>query len=115
MEKKEKHFLIGNSHSFLFFLSGNFLNLLSTVSISSIFFSSSFSPKILANRLSFIVALYLYKQLECMNTPELNLFVPQEIDMADACPKELIVDECLSGIDVFDFVLLRDVKCEKER
>ena len=28
-----------------------------------------------------------------MNTPELNPFVPHEIDMADACPKELIVDE----------------------
>ena len=28
-----------------------------------------------------------------MNTPELNTFVPDEIDLADACPKELIVDE----------------------
>ena len=28
-----------------------------------------------------------------MNTPELNPFVPDEIDRADACPKELIVDE----------------------
>ena len=28
-----------------------------------------------------------------MNIPELNLFVPHAIDMAGACPKELIVDE----------------------
>ena len=28
-----------------------------------------------------------------MSTPELNPFVPHEIDKADACPKEPIVDE----------------------
>ena len=33
----------------------------------------------------------LEKQLEYMNTPELNPFVPDEIDIADACPEELIV------------------------
>ena len=55
-----------------------------------------------------------------MNTPELNLFFPDEIDVVEACPKELIVDEnhemkrilifcrvltinCLWGIYVFDF------------
>ena len=31
--------------------------------------------------------------LEYMNTPQLNPFVPDEIDMADACPEELFVDE----------------------
>ena len=35
----------------------------------------------------------LEKQVEYMNTPELNPFVPDEIDMANACPEELIVDE----------------------
>ena len=35
----------------------------------------------------------LEKQLEYVNTPELNPFVPDEIDTADACPEELIVDE----------------------
>ena len=61
----------------------------------------------------------LEKQLEYMSTPELSPFVPDEIDIANACPKELIVDEdhesdedidicsvtihCLSGIYVFDF------------
>ena len=35
----------------------------------------------------------LEKQLEYMSTPELSPFVPDEIDIANACPKELIVDE----------------------
>ena len=46
----------------------------------------------------------LEKQLEYMNTPELNPFVPDEIDMADACPEELIVDEDQESdedIDIF--------------
>ena len=51
------------------------------------------SLKILANRSPSAVALYLQKQLECMNTPELKPFVFHEIDMANACPKELIVDK----------------------
>ena len=28
-----------------------------------------------------------------MNTPELNPFVPDEIDVVEACLKELVVDE----------------------
>ena len=28
-----------------------------------------------------------------MNTTELNPFVPHETDMADTCPKKLVVDE----------------------
>ena len=28
-----------------------------------------------------------------MNTPELHPFVPNEIDEADTCPKELVIDE----------------------
>ena len=35
----------------------------------------------------------LEKQLEYMNTPELNPFVPDEIDMTDTCTEELIVNE----------------------
>ena len=35
----------------------------------------------------------LEKELEYMNTPELNPFVPDEIDMAGAYPEELIADE----------------------
>ena len=35
----------------------------------------------------------LEKQLEYMNTPELKPFVPDEIDLTDACPEELMADE----------------------
>ena len=35
----------------------------------------------------------LEKQLEHMNTPERSPFVPDEIEISDACPEELIFDE----------------------
>ena len=47
----------------------------------------------------------LEKQLEYMYTPELNPFVPDEFDMADACPKELIVDEDHESDEDFDILL----------
>ena len=35
----------------------------------------------------------LEKELEYVNTPELNPFVPDEINTADACPVEQIINE----------------------
>ena len=67
----------------------------------------------------------LEKQLEHMNTPDLNPFVPDEIDLVHARPEELIVNEdhasdegidilyCnnrLSGIYLFDFCSLERCK-----
>ena len=48
----------------------------------------------LANRLTLVVALY----------SELNAFFPDEIDMADACPKEHIVDEGHDSDEDFDIL-----------
>ena len=47
----------------------------------------------------------LGRQLEYMNSPEPNQFVPDEIEMADACPEVLIVYEGHESkrIMIFDF------------